>query len=110
MKSSIKYNRSEIFTLAHSFIRKYGVSLSEALTIAWRNAKLKNELHQKIAHFYFQKMDGTIREAWGTLGEDKIPATQGSDRKRNDTVQVYFDTEKEEWRCFKKINLVAIAA
>lgn len=109
MKSSIKYNRSEIFTLAHSFIRKYGVSLSEALTIAWRNAKLKNELYQKIAHFYFQKMDGTIREAWGTLAEDKIPATQGN-RKRNDTVQVYFDTEKEEWRCYKKINLVAIVA
>lgn len=110
MKTNKKYNRSEIFTLAHSFIRKYGVSLSEALTIAWRNAKLKNELHHKIAHFYFQKMDGTIREALGTLAEDKIPATQGSDRKRNDTVQVYFDTEKEEWRCFKKINLISIAA
>lgn len=31
-----------------------------------------------------------------------------SGRKPNDGVQVYFDTEKEEWRCFKKCNLVRI--
>ena len=110
MKSSTKYNRSEIFILAHQFIKRYGVSLSEALQIAWRNAKLKNVLHQKIAHFYFQKTDGTIREAWGTLVEDRLPQTQGTGRKQSDTVQVYFDTEKEEWRCFKKINLIQIAA
>lgn len=110
MKSNNKYNRSEIFKLAHSFIKKYGVSLSEALQIAWRNAKLKNELHERIAHFYFQKTDGTIREAWGTLVEDRLPQTQGTGRKPSENVQVYFDTEKEEWRCFKKINLVAIAS
>lgn len=108
MKSS-KYNRSEIFALAHQFIRMYGVSLSEALKTAWRNAKLKNALHLAIVHFFFQKVDGTIREAYGTLSEDRIPATQENNRKKNATVQVYFDTEKKEWRCFKKINLVKIA-
>ena len=34
-----------------------------------------------------------------------IPEMQGDTRKRNDTVQVYFDTEKQEFRCFKKLNL-----
>ncbi len=104
-----KFNRSEIFSLAHSFIKKYGVSLSEALTIAWRNAKLKIALHLRIVKFYFQKVDGTIREAWGTLAEDRLPQTQGSGRKPSENVQVFFDTEKNEWRCFKKINLVKIA-
>lgn len=66
-----KFNLSEIMTLAHQFIKRYGVSLSEALQIAWRNAKLKNELHKRIVHFYFQKVDGSLREAWGTLAEDK---------------------------------------
>ena len=103
-----KFNLSEIMTLAHQFIKRYGVSLSEALQIAWRNAKLKNELHKRIVHFYFQKVDGSLREAWGTLAEDKLPQTQGTGRKPSDNVQVYFDTEKEEWRCFKKINLVKI--
>ena len=61
-----------------------------------------------VVRFYFQKVDGTTREAWGTLKSSLIPQPQrnGSDRKKNDTVQTYFDTEKQEWRCFKKLNLV----
>jgi hypothetical protein len=62
----------------------------------------------RIVKFYFQKVDGSIREAYGTLKENLIPATVGSDRKRNDTVQNYFDTEKGEWRCFKKANLLDV--
>lgn len=103
-----KFNLSEIMSLAHSFIKKYGVSLSEALQIAWRNAKLKIMMKLAIVKFYFQKVDGTIREAWGTLAENRLPETKDSGRKANENVQVYFDTEKEEWRCFKKINLIKI--
>ena len=36
------------------------------------------------------------------------PATTGT-RKPADTVQTYFDTEKQEYRCFKKANLIRIA-
>lgn len=58
---------------------------------------------------YFRKVDGTIREAYGTLAERLTPATAGtSTRRPNDTVQTYFDTEKQEWRCFKKANLYAL--
>jgi len=59
--------------------------------------------------FYYQKVDGTLREAWGTLRADLLPETKGDDRKRNDTVQVYYDTERQEYRCFKRLNLVSIA-
>ena len=59
--------------------------------------------------FYFRKVDGSIREAFGTLAENIVPPTQGSDRKRNETCQTYYDTEKEAWRCFKKANLISIA-
>ena len=55
--------------------------------------------------FYFQKVDGSTREAWGTLRPDLIPPTQHN-RKSNDTVQIYFDTESHEFRCFKKFNLL----
>jgi len=58
-------------------------------------------------HFYFQKVDGTIREAYGTLSAGMLPVT-GEGRKRNDFVQIYFDTEKNEFRSFKKFNLVSI--
>ncbi len=62
-------------------------------------------------------MDGSTREAYGTLNADLIPAgdttaTEGAakkQRKTNATVQPYFDTEKQEWRCFKKANLLRMA-
>jgi hypothetical protein len=53
-------------------------------------------------------VDGTIREAYGTLKESIVPPTGNDSRRKNDTVQVYYDTEKQEWRCFKKANLMSI--
>jgi len=92
---------------AHRFIKIAGISLSEALRKAWANFKLKIRMAQGIVKFYFQKVDGTIREAYGTLANHLVPEIAGNDnRKKNDTTQVYFDTEKQEWRCFKKMNLV----
>lgn len=98
----------EIMTLAWQFVKRNGFTMSEALKAAWANIKLKAAMKQRIVKFYFQKVDGSIREAYGTLKENLIPATSGDNRKRNDTVQVFFDTEKQEWRCYKKANLISI--
>ena len=102
-------DRKNIFTLAWQFVKRNGYSLSEALKCAWRNIKLRKALAKGICKFTFEKVDGSIRQAFGTLSEALIPATNGSDRRKNDTVQVYFDTEKQEYRCFKKANLLTIA-
>jgi len=98
---------SNIMREAHRFIKVAGISLSWALKRAWANFKLRVAMTSNIVKFYFQKVDGTIREAYGTLNERVIPPVAGNDnRKKSDTVTVYFDTEKQEWRCFKKLNLV----
>lgn len=102
-------NLRQIMTLAWSFVRRNGFTMAEAMKTAWRNYKLKNAMHGGIVKFYFLKVDSTLREAYGTLKENLLPATQGTGRRTNDTVQTYFDTEKGEWRCFKKANLVRIA-
>lgn len=107
MRATI-YNKTEIMQQAWQFVKRNGFSISEALKVAWRNIKVKMMMKKRIVKFYFLKVDGSIREAYGTLKENLIPATVGSDRKRNDTVQTYFDTEKGEWRCFKKANLMNI--
>lgn len=97
----------EIMKLAWQFVKRNGYSMSEALRCAWANMKLKTAMKQRIVKFYFQKVDGTIREAYGTLNERLMPAITGTDKRaKNDTVQVFFDTEKQEFRCFKKANLV----
>lgn len=99
-----------IMTMAWQFVKRNGINLSEALKKAWQVFKLKVAMAVRIVKFYFQKVDGSIREAYGTLRSDLIPEVKGDDkRKKNDTVQVYFDTEKGEFRCFKVANLVRIA-
>lgn len=98
----------EIMNLAWQMVKRNGYSMSEALKVAWVNIKLRALLSKKIVEFYFKKTDGTLRQAFGTLMSDKIPETKGM-KKTADNCQVYFDTEKEEWRCFKKCNLIKIA-
>ena len=99
----------DIMTLAWQFVKRNGFTMSEALKAAWANMKLKAAMKNRIVKFYFQKVDGSIREAYGTLKDNLIPAVAGTHyRKRNDTVQVFYDTEKQEWRCFKKANLISI--
>lgn len=98
----------EIMSLAWLFVRKNGYSMSEALKVAWTNIKLRALLQKKVVEFYFKKTDGTLRQAFGTLMSDRIPETKGT-KKTADNCQVYFDTEKSEYRCFKKCNLIKIA-
>ena len=99
---------SGVMKNAWRFFKMTGTSFSECLQRAWRNYNLVRQMLKGIVRFYFQKVDGTIREAWGTLSAGMIPDT-GDGRKRNDFVQVYYDTEKKEYRSFKKFNLISIA-
>lgn len=108
MSTTIKNQLREVMTLAWQFVRKNGYTMSAALKAAWLNIKLKAALSKRVVKFYFQKVDGIIREAYGTLMSNRIPATKGT-KKTADTCQVYFDCEKDEWRCFKKANLIRIA-
>lgn len=110
MSTTKRIELREIMSMAWSFVKRNGFSMSEALKAAWISAKLRLELHKRIVKFYFQKVNGEIREAYGTMASNLIPAVAGTDnRKRNESVQVYFDTEVQEWRCFKKAYLIKIA-
>lgn len=58
---------SEVMILAWQFVKRNGFSMSEALRCAWVNIKLKVAMKSRIVKFYFQKVDGSLREAYGTL-------------------------------------------
>lgn len=110
MSQKVKNTMREVMQLVHQFIRKNGMSLSEALKTAWTNIKLKAAMKTRIVKFYFVKVSGEIREAYGSLADSVIPTIEGnSNRRQNDSCQIYYDTEKESWRCFKKANLLRIA-
>lgn len=97
---------SSVMKLAWQFVKRNGMTMAEAMKIAWANAKLRLAMRQRIVKFYYRKVDGSMREAYGTLKEILIPAVAETNRKKNDTVQVYYDTERQEWRSFKKANLI----
>ena len=100
---------SKIMCQAWQMVKKNGFKMADALRVAWLNFKLRAKMMLGIVKFYFTKVDGTTREAYGTLKADLMPEIKGSERKPNPTVQTYYDTEKCEFRCFKVANLVRMA-
>ena len=110
MSNAFRSQISEVMCLTWQMVKRNGYSMSEALKTAWMNIKLKAAMKERIIKFYFQKVDGSIREAYGTLKDSLLPDSKGTDsRKKSDTVQTYFDTERGEFRCYKVANLVKIA-
>ena len=102
-----KYNLSKIMKMAWQFVKRNGFSISQALITAWKNAKTSRKMRMGIAHFWFRKINGEIREAFGTLKDGIVPQTNGNHRD-NPTLQTYYDTERQDWRCYKIANIVAV--
>jgi len=99
---------SELMSQAWRIRRATGKAFAECLKKAWLNCKLAIQMCLRIVEFYFQKVDGTIRQAFGTLQPKYLPESTGSGRKKNDTCFLYFDTEKKEYRQFKIWNIIRI--
>lgn len=95
--------------LISQFINRNGLSQEKAEELAALNVTLVEKMKQGIVKFYFQKVDGTLREAYGTLREDLLPIMSGDQSRRSDTTQPFYDTEKMAWRSYKVANLVSIA-
>jgi hypothetical protein len=98
---------SKIMIEAWQLVKTYGLQMSEALKKAWAWFKVVKRMRAGVAQFRFEKTSGEIRQAFGTLAEDRLPEIKGTGRAISPFVQTYFDVEKSEWRCFKKINLIA---
>ncbi|MGV4405260.1 SH3 beta-barrel fold-containing protein [Ornithobacterium rhinotracheale] len=96
-----------IMQTAWQFFKQTGIKFSECLKKAWANYKLKRAMQTKIVKFYFQKVNGEIREAWGTLSPKLTPETKGG-KRINDNLFIYFDTVANGWRSFYKFNLINI--
>ncbi|MCD7923679.1 MAG: SH3 beta-barrel fold-containing protein [Bacteroides sp.] len=65
----------------------------------------------RTVQFFYQKVNGEVRQAFGTMRDEVIAdKIKGNDtRKKNEDLLTYWDTEKESFRSFKKFNLIKIA-
>ena len=61
-----KETLKSVMKLAWQFVKRNGYTMSEALKVAWMNVKLKAQMKLRIVKFYFQKVDGSLREAYDT--------------------------------------------
>jgi hypothetical protein len=109
METTFRTSMSNLMKEAWTLVKVYGMTISEAMKKAWTLFKLNKNLHKGIVKFFYQKLDGTVRTAWGTLKSELIPFTSSAaNRKHNDTVLCYYDTEKASFRSFKKANILSI--
>lgn len=67
---------------------------------------LKMRMHYGVVSFSYIKKDGTMRKAHGTLKKSLLPDLVGSGRKPSADVFVYFDVDQENWRSFRRENLI----
>lgn len=102
----MKVNKSQLFKMAHAVVKRTGKTFSEALRTAWKAAKIYAKMLVGTAEFSFRKLDGSIRNASGTLFKvDYLRKTEGEWVRPAD-VLCYYDTEKKAFRSFVISNLL----
>ena len=105
MKTNI--NKSKLMSMAHSiFSNNQVANWSDALKAAWKAMKLRALMTVSTVKFAYRKVDGTIREAIGTVKGLSNFVGKESKRKSCGYTVVYFDIEKNAIRSFKAISLI----
>jgi hypothetical protein len=114
-------NDETIQTFAKQIAQKHGYKLtysdysltSIAESLNKKEAKqFLYKLKHNIITFKYHKLDGTIRTARGTLSSEIIghpdsDVKKATKRRRMpDSVQVYFDIDKNGFRCFRKSGFI----
>jgi len=102
--------RVRVMNYAHHIYTSANYTWSAALKKAWTLYRLAKMMRQGVVKFYFEKVDGSARVAYGTLKD--LPAGITSKRgvkKPNWGTMCYFDTKKQAFRSFRVENFIAIA-
>lgn len=101
----------DIMQTAWTFVKRNGLTISEALKIAWRNFKLQVAMKSRVVEFWYKKATtGELRQAFGTTDPsryDYTPTGNGHRGPYADCVQ-YWDTAKGAFRMFKTYNLKSV--
>ena len=84
--------------------------LSICLKRAWYFERFRNWLRNGVVTFTYTKLDGSLREAKGTLNDlliptDKLPKGTSA-AKPNFASVAYYDLERQDWRAFNVAEFV----
>lgn len=112
MTTSIKNKMRKVMQLAHRAYQLKSSSMSwvECLKQAWQVVKLEAAMKTKVVEFFFMKMNGEVRQAFGTLLQSHIDYTpNGTGHAASRDCIRYWDEEKGAWRQFKAYNFLRVA-
>ena len=94
-----------IMRRAWHLFRSMGKAFAVCLSKAWQLYRLTKRMRAGVVRFAYEKADGTLRKAAGTLHE--VSATiKGTGRPDGGQAVRYYDVEADGWRSFKVENLI----
>ena len=97
---------SKVMRRAWQIARATGKAFAVALSKSWQLYRLTKQMRAGIVRFAYEKADGTLRRALGTL-EDTAALVKGTGRSDDGRTVRYFDVEAQGWRSFRVENFVA---
>lgn len=96
-----------IMRRAWRLFRSTGKAFAVCLSKAWALYRLTKQMRAGVVRFAYEKADGTLRKASGTL-HDVAATVKGTGRPNDGQTVKYYDVEAAGWRSFKVENLIAI--
>lgn len=102
-----KTDLSTIMRRAWALFRTTTTPFSICLSKAWQLYRLTDRMRTGAVRFAYEKADGTLRRACGTL-RDIAATIKGTGRPDDGRTVKYYDIEATGWRSFKVENFVTI--
>ena len=100
-----KIELSKIMRRAWQIARATGKAFAVALSKSWQLYRLTKRMRAGVVRFAYEKADGTLRRAVGTL-KDTASLVKGTGHLDDGRTMRYFDVEADGWRSFKVENFV----
>ncbi|PTB96321.1 DUF2693 domain-containing protein [Marivirga lumbricoides] len=100
--------RSFVFKRAHEIRKSTGKAMAVCLAKAWQLYRLAKSMAKGAVNFAYEKKDGSLRKATGTLKDVHTMVKGTSNNSSSPKVLHYFDIDAQGFRCFKVENFITI--
>lgn len=97
----------KVMLRAWAIARATGKAFAVCLSKAWQLYRLTKRMRSEVVRFAYEKTDGTLRKAFGTL-QDTTPMVKGVGRQDDGRTFMYFDVDAGAFRSFRVENLVTV--
>lgn len=96
---------SNVMRRAWQIARATGKAFSVALSKSWALYRLVKQMRAGVVRFSYEKVDGTLRKACGTLKDTGL-LVKGTGRPDDGQTVKYYDVEAKGFRSFRVENFI----